>query len=163
MVLPLLPSLLSMVLMPVLADMLPTLLELSMLPSVRLSLKLMPRLFTIPMEDMVLDTVPILLDMVMGMVIMLDLDTLLLAMVMVMVLDIPGTMESVMPMLSQRLMLSMEPTDMVMDLDTVHTPLDMADTLVMDMDMGVDMDMGMDMDTMVKQSGIKSAEPWKSN
>merc|ERR1719481_63125 len=100
-------------------------------------------LFTIPMEDMVLDTVPILLDMVMGMVITMDLDTL-------------GTMESVKLRLSQRLMLSMV---MVMDLDTVHTPLVMvlvmADTLVMDMDMGVDMD------TMVKQSGIKSAEPWK--
>merc|ERR1719347_1607148 len=98
------------------------------------------------------------------MVIMLDSDTLLLAMViMVMVLDTLGTMESVRLKLNQRLMLSMELTVMVMDLDTVHTPLDMADTLVMDMDMGVDMDMGMDMDTMVKQSGIKSAEPWKSN
>merc|ERR1712058_126518 len=52
--------------------------------------------------------------------------------------------------LSQRLMLSMEPTDMVMDLDTVPTPLDMADTLAMDMDMVVGMDMGMDMDTMVE-------------
>merc|ERR1719481_731471 len=140
-----------MVPMPVLADMLPTLLELSMLPSVRLSPRLMLKLFTIPMEDMVLDTVPILSDMVMAMVIMF------------MVLDIQGTMESVMLKLSQRLMLSMEPTVMVMDLDTVHIPLDMADTLVMDTDMGVDMDMGMDMDTMVKQSGIKSAEPWKSN
>merc|ERR1719481_928687 len=143
--------------------MLPTLLELSMLPSVRLSLKLMPSLFTIPMEDMVLVTVSILLDMVMVMVIMLDSDTLLLATVMVMVLDILGTMESVRLKLSQRLMLSMEPTVMAMDLDTVPTPLDMADTLAMDTDMGVDMDMGMDMDTMVKQSGIKSAEPWKSN
>merc|ERR1712058_178400 len=66
----------------------------------------------------------------------------------VMVLDIPGTMESVKPRLSQRLMLSMEPTDMVMDSDTVPTPLDMADTLAMDMDMVVGMDMGMDMDTM---------------
>merc|ERR1711872_528602 len=137
--------------------MLPTLLELSMLPSVRLSLKLMLKLFTIPMEDMVLDTVSILLDMVMVMVIMLDSDTLLLAMV----LDILATMESVRLKLSQRLMLSMEV--MVMDLDTVHTPLDMADTLVMDTDMGVDMDMGMDMDTMVKQSGIKSAEHWMNN
>merc|ERR1712098_493386 len=151
MVLPLLPSLLSMAPMPVLADMLPTLRELPMLPSVRLSLKLMLKLFTIPMEDMVLDTVSILLDMVMGMVIMLDLDTLPLAMViMVMVLDILATMESVMLRLSQKPMLSMEPTDMVMDLDTVHTPLDMADTLAMDMDMVVDMDMGMDMDTMVE-------------
>merc|ERR1712058_79841 len=116
---------------------LPTLLELSMLPSVRPNLKLMPSLFTIPMEDMVLATVSILLDMVMVMVIMLDSDTLLMAMVM----GTLGTMESVRLKLSQRLMLSMEPTVMVMDLDTVHTPLDMADTLAMDMDMGVDMDM----------------------
>merc|ERR1719450_267764 len=133
--------------------MLPTLLELSMLASVRLSQRLMLKLFTIPMEDMVLATVSILLDMVMGMVIMLDSATLPLAMVimvMVMVLDIPGTMESVKLRLSQRLMLSMEPTDMVMDLDTVHTPLDMADTLAMDMDMVVGMVMGMAMDTMVE-------------
>merc|ERR1719187_1234658 len=134
----------------VLADMLPTLLELSMLPSVRLSLRLMLKLFTIPMEDMALDTVSILLDMDMVMVIMLDLATLPLAMVMVMVLDILGTMESVKPRLNQRLMLSMEPMDMVMDLDTVHTPLDMEDTLAMDTDMVVGMDMGMDMDTMVE-------------
>merc|ERR1719147_413338 len=133
----------------------------TLLLSVRLSLKLMLKLSTIPMEDMVLATVSILLDMVM--VIMLDLATLLLAMVMAMVLGTLGTMESVRLKLSQRLMLSMEPTVMVMDLDTVHTPLDMVDTLVMDTDMGVDMDMGMDMDTMVKQSGIKSAEPWKNN
>merc|ERR1712121_427822 len=90
--------------------------ELSMLPSVRLSPRLMLKLFTIPMEDMVLDTVFILLDMVMGMVIMLDSDTL-------------GTMESVKLRLSQRLMLSMELTDMVMDLDTVPTPLDMEATV----------------------------------
>merc|ERR1719516_459107 len=89
---------------------------------------------------MVLDTVFILLDMVMGMVIILDSATLLLAMVMAMVLDILGTMESVKLRLSQRLMLSMELMDMVMDLDTVHTPLDMADTLAMDTDMGMDMD-----------------------
>ena len=150
MVLPLLPSLLSMVPMPVLADMLPTLLELSMLPSVRLSQKLMLKLFTIPTEDMVLDTVSILLDMVMGMVIMLDSATRPLAMVMVMVLDILATMASAKLRLSQRLMLSMEPTDMVMDLDTVHTPLDMADTLAMDTDMGAGIDMGMDTDTMVE-------------
>merc|ERR1719147_128511 len=135
--------------------MLPTLQVLSMLPSVRLSPRLMLKLFIIPMEDMVLDTMPILLDMVM--VIMLDSDTLPLAMVMAMVSDILGTMESVRLKLSQKLMLSMEPMVMVMDLDTVHTPLDMTDTLAMDTDMGVDMD------TMVKQSGIKSAEPWKSN
>merc|ERR1711872_796219 len=74
-------------------------------------------------------------------VIMLDSDTLLWAMViMVMVLDTLGTMESVKLRLSQRLMLSMELMDMVMDLDTVHTLLDMADTLAMDTDMGMDMD-----------------------
>merc|ERR1712207_139401 len=105
------------------------------------SLRLMLKLFTIPMENMVLDTMSILLDMVMDMVIMLDLDTFPLAMViMVMVLDILATMESVMLRLSQKPMLSMELTDMVMDLDTVHTPLDMADTLAMDMDMDMDMD-----------------------
>merc|ERR1712013_749274 len=105
--------------------MLPTLLVLSMLPSVRLKLMLM--LSTILMEDTVLDT-------------------LLLAMVMDMVLAIPAMgMESVMLRLRPRLMLSMEPmVDMVMDLDTEHTPLDMV------MDTVLDMDMDMDMDTMVR-------------
>merc|ERR1719312_2153515 len=86
-------------------------------------------LSTILMEDTVLDTVFILL--VMDMVI---LDTLLSAM--------PAMgMESVMLMLSPRLMLSMEPmVDMVMDLDTEHTPLDMVMVTVLDMDMGMDMD-----------------------
>merc|ERR1719347_1715886 len=85
------------------------------------------------------------------MVIMLDLDTLLLAMViMVMVLAILATMESVMLRLSQKPMLSKEPMDMVMDLDIVHTPLDMADTLAMDTDLDMDMDMDMDMDTTVE-------------
>merc|ERR1719281_485931 len=94
---------------------------------------------------MVLDTVFILL--VMDMVI---LDTLLLAMVMDMVLAMPAMgMESVMLRLSPRLMLSMEPTvDMVMDLDNVHTPLDMA----------LDMDMGMDMDIMVRILGTTNQE-----
>merc|ERR1719402_1772053 len=63
---------------------------------------------------MVLDTVfiPLVMDMVI-------LDTLLLAMAMDTVLAMPiMDMESVMLMLSQRLMLSMEPmVDMVMDLD----------------------------------------------
>merc|ERR1711862_948304 len=101
---------------------------------------------------MVLDTVFILL--VMDMVI---LDTLLLAMVMDMVLAITAMgMESV--MLSPRLMLSMEPmVDMVMDLDTVHTPLDMV------MDTVLDMDMDMDMDTMVRLNNVKSADPLKTH
>merc|ERR1712013_290546 len=126
----------------VLADMLPTLLVLSMLPSVRLKLMLM--LSTILMEDTVLDTVVILL--VMDMVI---LDTLLMDMV----LAIPAMgMESVMLRLSPRLTLSMEPmVDMVMDLDTEHTPLDMV------MDTVLDMDMDMDMDTMVRLNIVKSA------
>merc|ERR1712168_828863 len=116
---------------------------LSMLP-------LSTMLSMLSLSTMVLDTVSILLDMVMGMVIMLDSATLLLDMVMAMVLDILGTMESVKPRLNQRLMLSMEPIDMVMDSDTVHTLLDIADTLAMDMDLDMDMDMGMDMDTMVE-------------
>merc|ERR1719481_959573 len=69
---------------------------------------------------------------------------------MAMVLDILATMESVRLKLSQKLMLSMEPMGMVMDSDTVHTPLDMADTLAMDMDLDMDMDMDMDMDTTVE-------------
>merc|ERR1719342_1272040 len=82
---------------------------------------------------MVLDTVFILLAMD-----MVILDTLLLAMAAM-------GMESVMLRLSPRLMLSMEPmVDMLMDLDTEHTPLDMV------MDTVLDMDMDMDMDTMVK-------------
>merc|ERR1712177_158759 len=129
---------------------LPTLLVLSMLPSVRLKLMLS----TILMEDTVLDTVFILL--VMDMVI---LDTLLLAMVMDMVLAMPAMgMESVMLRLSPRLMLSMEPmVDMVMDLDTVHTPLDMVMVMVLDMDMG------MDMDIMVRLNNVKLADPLKTN
>merc|ERR1719312_735849 len=85
---------------------------------------------------MVLDTVFILLAMD-----MVILDTLLLAM--------PAMgMESVMLRLSPRLMLSMEPmVDMVMDLDTEHTPLDMV------MDTVLDMDMDMDMDIMVRILG----------
>merc|ERR1711955_107959 len=47
--------------------------------------------------------------------------------------------------------------DMVMDLDTVHTPLDTV------MDMVLDMDMDMDMDTMVKLNIVKSAETLKTD
>merc|ERR1719402_961352 len=101
-----------------------------MLPSVRLRLMLM--LSTILMEDMVLDTVFILLVLAMP------------------IMD----MESVMLMLSQRLMLFMEPmVDMVMDLDIVHTPLDTVLDMVMDMDT----------DTMVELNIVKSAEPLKIN
>merc|ERR1711982_158550 len=104
-----------------------------MLPSVRLKLMLM--LSTILMEDT-------------------WVDTLLLAMVMDMVLAMPAMgMESVMLRLSPRLMLSMEPmVDMVMDLDTVHIPLDMVMVMVLDMDMD------MDMDIMVKILGTTNQE-----
>merc|ERR1711892_1187481 len=67
----------------------------------------------------------------------LDMATLPLAMVMVMVWDMPGMyMASVLLMLSQRLMLmlSMELMDMVdMVLDTVLTLLDMDMAMVLDM------------------------------
>merc|ERR1712168_1611612 len=94
---------------------------------------------------MVLDTVLTLLVMDMDMDI---LDTLLLAMAMAMVSALPG-----MDMESVRLMLSMEPMlDMVMDLDIVHTPLDMV------MDTVMDMDMVTDMDTMVRKFGNTNQE-----
>merc|ERR1712106_119271 len=135
MVLLLLLSLLSMVLMLVLADMLPTLPVLFMLPSVRLKLnqKLMLSMELMAMVDMVLDTVLTLLDMV------LDMATLLLAMVMVW--DMPGMdMASVLPMLSQRLMLMLS-MELMVDtvLDTALTLLDMVDmawdTILMVLDM----------------------------
>ena len=73
----------------------------------------------------------------------MDIIDNLLAMVIAMAM--PGTdMESVMLMLSQRLMLSM---------DIIYTPLD----TVMYMDTVVDMD------TMVELNIVKSAEPLKTN
>merc|ERR1719431_2484222 len=78
------------------------------------------------------------------------LATLLLAMAvdMVLVMVVMG-MESVMLMLNQRPMLSMEPMEgKVMDLDTVHTLWDM-DT---------DMAMVMDMDIMVELSDSTNQE-----
>merc|ERR1740121_291540 len=139
MVLLLLLSLLSMVLMLVLADMLPTLPVLFMLPSVRLRLnqKLMLSMELMAMvdmaTDMVLDTVLTLLDMDMDMV----LDMVTLPLDMVMVWDMPGMdMASVLPMLSQRLMLTLS-MELMVDtvLDTVLTLLDMVgmawDTILM--------------------------------
>merc|ERR550534_1553584 len=90
-----------------------------------LSQRLMPMLSTVLMEDMVLDTAPILWDMVMAI--------LAMAMDMVLAMAVMG-MESAMLMLSQSLMLSMEPmVGMAMDLDTVHTLWDMDMDTVMDM------------------------------
>merc|ERR1712212_775040 len=105
--------------------------------SVMLMLSQRLMLSTILMEDMVLDTVSILLVMDMDI-----LDTLLLAMGMDTVLAMPF-ME---PML-----------DMVTDLDIVHTPLDTV------LDMVMDMDMDTDMDTMVELYIVKSAEPLMTN
>merc|ERR1712105_538491 len=106
-----------------------------------LSQRLMPMLSTVLMEDMVLDTALIPWDMVMAI-----LATLLLATALDMVLAMAGMgMESAMLMLSQSLMLSMEPmVGMAMDLDTVHT--------LWDMDMDTVMDMVMDMAIMVELS-----------
>merc|ERR1719402_2147797 len=90
----------------------------------RLSQRLMPMLSMDHMESTVLDIALILWDMVMAI--------LATAMGMVWAMAVMG-MESA--MLNQSLMLSMEPmVGMAMDLDTVHTPLDM----VMDMDIMVD-------------------------
>merc|ERR1719402_340446 len=104
----------------------------------RLSQRLMPMLSMDHMESTVLDTSLILWDMVMAI--------LAMAMDMVLAMAVMG-MESAMLMLSQSLMLSMEPmVGMAMDLDTVHTLWDM------DMDMVMDMAMAMDMDIMVELS-----------
>merc|ERR1719250_269709 len=70
------------------------------------------------------------------------MDILVMAMDMVLAMA-HMDMESVMLMLNQSLMLSMEPmAGMAMGLDTVLTPWDM----------GMDTDMGMDMDIMVELS-----------
>merc|ERR1719317_811654 len=93
----------------------------------------MPMLSMALMEDMVLDTVLMVMEI---------LATLLLAMAMDMVMDIMDT-ESVKLRLSQRLMPMLSMALMEdMGLDTVLTPWDM------DMDMA----MGKDMDIMVELS-----------
>merc|ERR1711942_620779 len=100
-----------------------------------LSQRLMPMLSMALMEDMVLDTVLMVMEI---------LATLLLVMAMDMVLAMAlMDMENVTLMLNQSPMLSMEPmAGMAMDLDTVLIPWDM----------GMDMAMGMDMDIMVELS-----------
>merc|ERR1719318_910167 len=85
----------------------------------------------------------------------LDMATPHLVMVMDMVLDIPDSdTESVLLMLSQRLMLSMElmvMVDMVdMAWDTAHTPLDMVLDTADIPPWVVGMDMAVGLDTMVK-------------
>merc|ERR1712013_905867 len=106
--------------------------------SVKLTLRqrLMPMLSMALMEDMVLDTVLMVMEI---------LATLLLAMAM----DMDMESGMLMLMLNQSLMLSMEPmVSMAMDLDTVLTPWDMA--------------MGMDMDIMVELSDTTN-QTWYYN
>merc|ERR1719350_738225 len=138
-----------------LAGMLPTLLELSMLPSVRLRLRQMLVFCTEDMDTVVLAMlVSAMLVLAMAMLPLLPMATLLLAMVvlamLVMAMLVLVTMARGLLMLSQRLMLvcTMEDTAMVLVLDMLG--LDM-DILVLDMlDMVTVLDMAVG-STMVKQ------------
>merc|ERR1719250_476215 len=149
-----LPLLLSQLLledMLELVGMLPTLLELSMLPSVRLGLSLRLKLMLVfSMEPM-------------AMVPVLDMDILVLDMLDMVVMDLAMavsdmlvlvTMARGLLMLSQRLMLvcTMEDMAMVLVLDMLDSDMDI---LVLDMLDMVDMDLGtvldMDVPSMVKQ------------
>merc|ERR1712119_39673 len=141
-----------------LAGMLPTLLVLSMLPSVRLRLSQRLKLMLVfCMEPM--DMVPVLdmldLDMDILVLDMLDMVVMVLAMA-VLAMLVLVTMARGLLMLSQRLMLGciMADMDMVLvwdmlDLDMVIPVLDMLDMVVMDSDME-DTDLDMDVPSMVK-------------
>merc|ERR1719312_795797 len=144
-----LPLLLSQLLledMLELVGMLPTLLELSMLPSVRLRLSLRLKLMLVfSMEPMAM--VPVLdmldLDMDIPVLDMLDMGVMDLAMA-VLAMLVLATMARGLLMLSQRLKLmlvfSMELMAMVPDLDTDILVLDMLGMVVMDLDTVLDMD-----------------------
>ena len=166
---PVLPLLLSPLLpedMLVLADMLPTLPVLSMLPSVRLRLSQRLKLMLVfCMEDMdmvvldILDLAMLVLDM--AMLPLLPMATLLLAMVVLAMLPV-ATMARGLLMPSLRLMLVciMEDMDTVlvlamlgMDMDILV--LDMPDMVVMDLDME-DMVLDMAVPSMVKLSSYAS-------
>merc|ERR1711954_607255 len=154
-----LPLLLSQLLledMLELVGMLPTLLELSMLPSVRLRLSLRLKLMLVfSMEPMAMVPVLDMLD--------LDMDIPVLDMLGMVVMDLAmavsamlvlATMARGLLMLSQRLMpvCTMEDMDMVLvwdmlDLDMDIPLLDMLDMEVMDLDTVLDMDVS----SMVKQ------------
>merc|ERR1711942_657453 len=139
-----------------LVGMLPTLLELSMLPSVRLRLSL--RLMLMPvfsMEPMAMVLVLDMLDLDMDILVldMLDMVVMDLAMVILAMLVL-ATMARGVLMLSQRLMLVCTMEDMAMvlvwdmpDLDMDILVLDMLDMEVMDWDTVLDMDVP----SMVKQ------------
>merc|ERR1719320_2214809 len=141
-----------------LVGMLPTLLELSMLPSVRLRLSLRLKLMLVfSMEPMAMVPVLDMLDSDMDILVldMLDMVVMDLAMV-VLAMLVLATMARGLLMLSQRLMLmlvfSMEDMAMVLvwdmlDLDMDIPVLDMLDMEVMDLDTVLDMEvMDLDMD-----------------
>merc|ERR1719320_287578 len=127
-----------------LVGMLPTLLELSMLPSVRLRLSLRLKLMLVfSMEPMAMVPVLDMLD--------LDMDILVLDMLDMVVMDLAmavsamlvlATMVRGLLMLSQRLMLACTMEDMAM-----VPVLDMLDMVDMDLDTVLDMDVP----SMVKQ------------
>merc|ERR1711862_363403 len=141
-----------------LVGMLPTLLELSMLPSVRPRLSLRLKLMLVfSMEPMAMVPVLDMLDLDMDILVldMLDMVVMDLAMA-VLAMLVLDTMARGLLMLSQRLKLmlvfSMEPMDMVLvldmlDLDMDILVLDMLDMEVMDLDTVLDMDVP----SMVKQ------------
>merc|ERR1711942_206952 len=128
-----------------LVGMLPTLLELSMLPSVRLRLSLRLKLMLV-LDMLDLDMDILVLDM-------LDMVVMDLAMA-VLVMLVLATMARGLLMLSQRLMLVSTMEDMatvlvwdMLDLDMDIPVLDMLDMEVMDLDTVLDMDVP----SMVKQ------------
>merc|ERR1712114_169275 len=139
-----------------LVGMLPTLLELSMLPSVRLRLSLRLNLMLVfSMEPMAMVPVLDMLDLDMDILVsdMLDMVVMDLAMA-VSAMLVLATMARGLLMLSQRLMLVFTMEDMAMvlvwdmlDLDMDIPVLDMLDMVVMDLDMVLDMDVP----SMVKQ------------
>merc|ERR1719312_1292493 len=154
-----LPLLLSQLLledMLELVGMLPTLLELSMLPSVRLRLSLRLKLmlvFSMEPMDMVLVLDMLDLDMDILVLVMLDMVVMDLAMA-VSAMLVLATMARGLLMLSQRLMLDCTMEDMAMvpvldmlDLDMDIPVLDMLDMVDMDLDTVLDMDVP----SMVKQ------------
>merc|ERR1712243_540475 len=156
-----LPLLLSQLLLEV--GMLPTLLVLSMLPSVRLRLSQRLRLmlvFSMELTAMVLVLVMLALDMDIPVLDMLDMEDMVLAMA-VSAMLVLATMARDLLMLSPRLMLVriMEDMGMVLVLDMLDSDmLDMADTDLDTEDTVLDMAV---VSTMVKQLFIQ--QKLKSN
>merc|ERR1712013_906991 len=157
-----LPLLLSQLLledMLELVGMLPTLLELSMLPSVRLRLSLRLKLMLVfSMEPMAMVPVLDMLDLDMDILVLDILDMVVMDLAMVaLAMLVLATMARGLLMLSQRLMLVFTMEDMAMvpvldmlDSDMDILVLDMLDMVVMDLDME-DTVLDMDVPSMVKQ------------